>query len=175
MRKVIPILLLICLGCLKTPNNYKKKIIDDTHVSDTIRFKKLPKIGDRISDSVIQTSKNIHLLVSSAQTYPSTSIYFQECIFDIGFEKFDPENRILGGKVKYIQTRDSNFRTSEGVKINMTLKELKHIQDNKIIKEPGWAYYMELNSGWKVAFFVDETSTGRELLDSDSIKWIFNR
>lgn len=134
---------------------------------EIIILNELPKLNSYLDDSIRQASNNIGRVISSGQISPSTKIKYDGIIFDIAWD--------LDNRVNDIMTTDPNFSTTDGVKINMTLKELKNLQDIKIVKEPGWAYYAVLNSGWGVAFSVDKTMTGRELLDSDRIQWIFKR
>ena len=129
--------------------------------------KKLPELNSYLADSIRQASNHTLLMVSSSQLSPSTRIKVDGIMFNIAWD--------LNNKVSYITTTDTNFSTAEGVWINMTLKELKKLQEIKIFKMPGWGYYASLNSGWSVGFSVDETMTGRELVDSDSVKWIFKK
>ncbi len=134
---------------------------------EIIILSEIPKLNSYLDDSIRQASNNIGRVISSGQISPSIKIKYDGIIFDIAWD--------LDNRVNDIMTTDPNFSTTDGVKINMTLKELKNLQDIKIVKMPGWGYYAELNSGWGVGFSVDETMTGRELVDSDSVKWIFKK
>ena len=71
-------------------------------------------------------------------------------------------------KIKYIQTKDSNYKSSEGLMIGSTLQKVKKATSYDMITKPGWGYAIYLPSGWYVAFFVGDTGT--EFPPSDSIK-----
>jgi len=154
------------IACSNTSLGQSQQTIADKSKIDTIRIDKLPEIGDSISNFIRLTS-NKGQLVNSSQISPSTTIYYKDFIFDIAWDK--------EGKVNFIVTSDSNFMTKEKVKPNMTLKEIKDIQKVNIIKMIGWGYYLKLESGWNVGFCVDESCTGRELVEKDRAKFIFKR
>lgn len=137
------------------------------NAGEIIILTELPKLNSYLADSIRQASNNFSLLVSSSQISPSAKIKVDGIVFEVAWD--------LDNRVSYIMTTDTNFSTAEGIRINTTLIELKKLQEVKIFKMPGWAYYAVLNSGWGVAFSVDKTMTGRELLDSDRIQWIFKR
>jgi hypothetical protein len=54
--------------------------------------------------------------------------------------------------ISYISTRDSLFRTPEGIHIGSNLKDVMQAGGNDIIEETGWAYYSRLPSGWRVKY-----------------------
>ena len=78
-------------------------------------------------------------------------------------------------KVKYVATSDPKFRTVEGLSVDNNLSYVRLHTNRKPIKEPGWAYYIVLDSGWHAAFAVDQSMPELEPNLSSQIKWFFRR
>lgn len=58
-------------------------------------------------------------------------------------------------KYKFIVTNDNKFITLDSVSVGMKYGEVILISKNNLIKEPGFAYYFPLKSGWFAAFNLD--------------------
>jgi len=71
-------------------------------------------------------------------------------------------------------TTDSNFKTSDGVSIGMSLNTVKIISKKQLVIEPDWAYYFPLKSGWNAAFMLDEKTDYQTIKDS-TVAFIFKR
>lgn len=72
-------------------------------------------------------------------------------------------------------TTDTNFVTTENIKVNITLKEIQNASELEIITEAGWGHYIKFNSGWYAGFCVESSCTGRNLTKNDKIDWLFKR
>jgi len=163
MKNLIIVLLLFVLGCSNSNDN------NSSQNQDTIVLENLPEIGNKLHDSIIQTSNSRAKLVTSGQFWPSTTVKINGNIFDIAWNN--------DGIVKYISTNDKNFITPENIRVNMTLNQISDIKLIDIQEMTGWGYYYELNSGWSVGLctVTNNGCTGRELLETDTIKWFFKR
>ena len=163
--KLLIFILLLGLGCSNVKEENSNQEIELAVKTDTLTIIKLPIIGEIIADSIKQTSNNRMQLINSSQFSPSTTVYCQGSLFNIAWDN--------NGKVNYMMTTDTNFVTDNNVKVNVTLKEVKRIQDVEIFSMPGWGYYIRLNSDWFAAFCIDSTCTGRDIEDNDKINWIY--
>ena len=79
------------------------------------------------------------------------------------------------GKVIYISTGDTKFKTPEGLSVNSTLNQVVATGAKTPWPEPGWAYHTELPSGWSAAFFVGSYATGEPLQPTSKVSWFFKR
>lgn len=57
-----------------------------------------------------------------------------------------------GQRVAYIATSAPAFKTREGVRIGMSLREVRSHGGSAVVAEPGWGYYSKLRSGWNARF-----------------------
>jgi hypothetical protein len=57
----------------------------------------------------------------------------------------------------------------------MTQNEVNDIKFSEIQEMTGWGYYFELNSDWSAGLcaVTNNGCTGCELLETDTIKWVF--
>jgi hypothetical protein len=78
-------------------------------------------------------------------------------------------------EISYIRTDDINFVTPDGVRIGTTYSDLFRVTNGKIKKRIGWAYYVDLKSGWKAAFVNEETNAGRKLLENSQVSFLFKK
>jgi hypothetical protein len=79
------------------------------------------------------------------------------------------------GNLNYISTRDSQFKTPEGLKVGTTLEKTKNYQVGKLNKESGWCFWILLSSGWKAAFIQGSSAAEGKLKPDSKIKWFFKR
>lgn len=78
-------------------------------------------------------------------------------------------------KIKYIETKDINFKTSEGFKVGTTLGEIQASHKSDILEEKGWAYYVPLKSGWNAAFVEGEFMTDKNPSKNSRVIWFFKK
>lgn len=76
--------------------------------------------------------------------------------------------------VHYVDTDDPNFRTPEGITAGESLKNVLEISKGKLIREPGWAFYVRLKSGWNAAFLQGYATQG-ELSPDATVSLLFKR
>jgi hypothetical protein len=111
-----------------------------------------------IPSNLIQTS--------SGQLQPYEELIINHVVFQL----------VLKGKdTSFISTRDQNFITPEGYKIGIEWSQISMQLRNRLITEPGFAYYIELPSGWKVGFCEGLSCTDGLPTDTSDIKFIFKR
>ena len=79
------------------------------------------------------------------------------------------------GNLNYISTNDSQFKTSEGLKVGDALRKAKNYQVGAINKESGWCFWILLSSGWKATFIQGSSTTEGKLKSDSKIKWFFKR
>ena len=103
------------------------------------------KIGDVFPDSLLKYKGN-GIMISSGEITPSYVLKLDNITYSIC--------KNSKNKISYIQTNDTNFISSEDLKIGMTLAECKTKTTAVFKLERGWAYYVELPSGWKAAFAI---------------------
>jgi len=168
MRYIVLLLsMFVGYGCSNTINKNPIQTVNTKSIIDTIRLKSLPSIGDILGDSIRLTGKNRGLLVNSSEICTSTTILNNGIIFDIAWDK--------DYRVNFIGTTDSGFIANENVRVDMTLKSIKDIQNVDILKMAGWGYYIKLKSGWFAGFCIGKTCTDRGLKDDDKVAFIFKR
>jgi hypothetical protein len=115
--------------------------------------------------------RNIHfdslLLISSGQISPYKNIKIDNAIFQIV--------KSSDGDTVYLGTSDISFITPEGYKVGMELKAIKQKFSAKIFEEPGWGYYIQLPSKWKLRFIEGDTTTDHPPTDTSKVESIFKR
>ena len=77
--------------------------------------------------------------------------------------------------ISYIQTKDQDFSTPEGIQVGSTLTQVHKVSDEKLLLEPGWGHHLRLLSGWSVAFWTDRREERIPPEQNDTVKWIFKR
>lgn len=106
---------------------------------------------------------NEFILISSAQMEKSFKVIQDSCVFLVCVDS--------NKRIKYIQTKDLNFETPDGIRAGMSFREIKTILNGQEANlEPGWAQYFVLQSGWKAAFAFDKPIT-----DDSIVSFLFKR
>lgn len=162
---IILILLFMILSCSHIDKSQINSSVELNLNIDTFKLVQLPNIGEVVNESIRKTSTNAQIHINSSQCSSFANVYFRNAVFELAWDK---DNKLV-----YISTSDTNFITEENIRINMTLKDIRKTQNSEILKMQGWGFYVKLNSGWNAAFCVDNTCTGRDIFDSDKVKWIF--
>lgn len=142
------ILRIIFLFILISSCNAQQKFDIGSEIKDTTTLQKAGKI--LISPSHIEQS---YYTVAEG-------IQYTICI--------DSVNRI-----NYILTQDSNYITSDDVKIGMSYDDVRKHTNSQLILERGWAFFVPLNSGWNAAFLITDYDNPK-MVDS-TVKWLFKR
>ena len=82
----------------------------------------------------------------------------------------------------YIRPTGVAFRTPEGIGVGDSLEHVLAVSASPVIREPGWAFVVELPSGWHAAFTQgswatgsDPVTEGENVLPGATVKWLFQR
>ncbi len=78
-------------------------------------------------------------------------------------------------KISYIRTDEIDFVTPDGVRIGSLYSNLASVTNGKVKKRIGWAYYIDLKSGWKAAFVNEKTNAGRKLPGNSRVDFLFKK
>lgn len=113
-----------------------------------------PKFASPIRVKELENKIPLHkgFLVSSSHIESGFTIVENGIPFNIAIETgndiFVDINKPM--KVIFKSTNSEKFRTPEKISIKNTFKDVKRY--GKLINDPGWAYYIQLPSGWCAAF-----------------------
>jgi hypothetical protein len=162
MKKLSLILLIVFCAVLPLPAAYPQQRAPER--KKTFKpVKREPRIGDKISGYPKSTYL---LMIRSAQTDPAYDVSYQGKNFTV-----TANDKIIS----YISTTDGGFKTPEGIGVGDTLEKVLSLPQRKLIREPGWAFYVYLESGWYAAFTRGEYMTEEELSPTAMVKWLFRR
>jgi hypothetical protein len=156
------VLMILCLALSSAP------VYPQTHAPESKKsfkpVKREPRIGDKISG---YPKSKYRLMIRSAQTDPAYEVSYQ------GIEFLVTAND--DKRISAISTRDARFKTPEGIGVGDTLEQVLKVSQNQLSREPGWAFYVYLKSGWYAAFAQGESMTEGELAPTAQVKWLFQR
>ena len=76
-------------------------------------------------------------------------------------------------KIKYIETNDPKFKTDESVSVGDTYDYVRKLTNNEAYKISGWAYVLDMDSGWCAAFVEGENATNEELKPDSKVVFIY--
>ena len=77
--------------------------------------------------------------------------------------------------ITFLSTRDEKFKTPEGYRVGNKLMDIsKHYKD-KIYKEPGFGYFIKLDSHWILGFCEGKSCTNHAPIDNSIVKWIIKK
>ncbi|CAN0153825.1 unnamed protein product, partial [Chrysoparadoxa australica] len=122
-------------------------------------------LGDRISEKPDSTYS---LMISSGEIVEAFDLNNQGITYKVALDQFSK-------KVNYISTDDLNFETEEGLKVGTTFKDAQNKTNSKLSLEVGFAYILQLDSGWNAAFIEDSLKLLNKLDDNITIKFFFKR
>jgi hypothetical protein len=122
-------------------------------------YVEIPKLSD----------KNFSLLMTSAgQLTPCIDIVENKIAYQATVDS--------GNRINFLTTRDSLYSTPEGLKINMTYKEIKKlVANNSESYETGWGYIIPLKSKWNCMFLDDYILSKSKISDTCKVKAFFKR
>ena len=109
--------------------------------------------------------KNVKLMVSPAAFQDEWVWRFSGIEYSLGVDD--------DGRVQFLGTSSRRISTPEGVRVGQSLAKLQKLEGVPVRAWAGWGYVAELSSGWKAAFFVEESMTDRKLQPDDRIGMIF--
>lgn len=102
------------------------------------------KLGIYFDSLNLECTENFTLVFNSSQLINGSSCKINGFIFSIG--------RDNSRKVIYYSTTDTNFTINKMRYLRQDKPYLDSIKALKIIYEPGWAVYIEVDNGWNLAF-----------------------
>lgn len=123
----------------------------------------IPEINSFVNDSIRTDQNSTFFSVSSGTAKLFTETFRKESKFYISWD----ENK----QIDYILTHDPNFKTKEGVHVNMELKDLMVIQNTNFKKIVDRAYVMQLESGWYASFPISKKGISK----NDSITCLYKK
>ena len=123
-----------------------------------------PVLGDKID---VTNLTEINIVIGPSEIRKCFSISIDEINYSIGVNEI--------GLIDYVITSDSNFSTSEILKIGDTYKKVQGLTEKEVVVLIGWGYYIELPSGWKAVFTQGDTMTEGELKYNSKIKFFFKQ
>ncbi len=112
------------------------------------------------------SSTTVGLLMSSASIGNAMKIKHNKIFYDVVLNNEE--------KVRYVSTHDNRFKTSDGIKIGQSYKQIKKKMTSEW-PEPGFAYCGVGGSGWTVAFTDDNFLKTRNISDTSKVKFFFKR
>ena len=163
MKKLIFLIILIPSSCFSIELERGMKVPDTAKYSNALIMVNSSTFSPR------------YLLESDGITYHlgvSGDLIFARVPYRLGVTVTgDPVKN--GDTINYISTRDSDFKTQEGVRIGMTYQDLLDLGFGGLSSMPGWAQWVDLPSGWSAAFCEGSACTDVEVSPSSKIKWLF--
>jgi len=122
------------------------------------------EIGKSIdSFNIINNDSAVYLLTSPAQFDKAYEIIFDSIIYIVTVT----DKR----KIKFIETADLKFKTTEGVAVGMPYSSIsKEKIESKVYDLKGWGKALKLSSGWYAVFDFKQPLT-----DSSPIQFFYKK
>ncbi len=159
LKFILSLLIVLLLSeCSSTKPNIKK-----IKFTSNLFF----KLGEKLPKKLIKKKPKTMILSTSSQLLFCHDVVFNGILFSYGSNE--------KGIVEFIMTSDSKFRTEEGLTIKTKYGELSNKLQNKLMSEPGWAYYIPVDKHWNAAFVLGENYTERPPLNEDHVSFFFQR
>jgi hypothetical protein len=113
-------------------------------------------------------ASNAMIMAESAQFWPEFKLTCGGVPFDLGVDE--------GGVIRYVSTTDTRFATPEGVHVGSDYRSAMAAAGGQAaVREPGWAYYVDLPSGWRAAFVTGPSMTDGAVTAESPVRWLFQR
>jgi hypothetical protein len=122
------------------------------------------KIGDPLP-AIVKKAKSELIQVSSVQFDEAFECQIDDVHYDLGID--------ANGRISYISTQNKYVKTPEAISVGSKLNDIMEALDAKLIKIPGWAFYVKLPSGWCAAFTIGKFATEGKLNQKSKVKWLF--
>lgn len=136
---------------------------------NSIKLKFMPELNAvfPVKKRMLKNPANL-LMTASGGMEPSFEAEYEGIKFlvAIGYES---------RRISFISTTDNRFQTGEGIRIGDTLEKVLETSKGEIIKEPGWAFFVRLKSGWNAAFVQGAEITEGELPPGAKVSFLFKR
>ena len=132
--------------------------------NELLYVNELPELNDFFENN--SQSENF-LLTSSGQFSNAYVVIWNNIKYSIAVND--------SNKIFYISTSDSNFITSDNIRIGSTQKDFSYFDSSLVYKENGWAYFVKLQSGWNAAFIEGESMTNEPLTKDSKVSFFFKK
>jgi len=161
-NKIISILIvnLVFCGTLQVAAQFQHT----KQTTKTFKLSKEPTLGMRLP---FKRRSNALLMTASGSLDPSYEVEFRGIEFTVCARK----DRLI----THVSTNDRRFRTPEGIAVGDSLQKVLKVSNSELAREPGWAFYMQLESGWIAGFTQGESMTDGELPSEAKVKFLFKR
>lgn len=117
--------------------------------------------------SLIRSDSTFKLMQTAAgQISPYKEMKIDGKLFQVGIVDHD---------TVFIFTRDPSFRTIEGYGLGTPYGSLSKSLKREVVKEPGFSYWVELNSGWKLGYCIGKSCTDHNPVDTSKVNFVFRR
>lgn len=133
--------------------------------SCSINNKVMIEVGEKLSHE-IKYETDTYRMTSSGSMEPM----YKVALNDVDFVFCKNQSDVI----TYIETKDKDFTTKEGLKVGMSYEDAKSKVLQKAKLEKGWAYVLPLDEGWHAAFDLSENDLQKMSSDS-TIKWFYKR
>jgi hypothetical protein len=146
------ILMMLILGCIASADSAEQSV---------------PAVGKALPVGAVEQMKgNYYVFILSSPSQVYRHFVFSGAVkWDLGVSN--------EGVVKYVSTKDPRFKTPEGISVGMRYSDVR-TRSKSAIKFPGWAWAIELPSGWSAAFVRGPSMTA-PLLGSTPISFIYRK
>ena len=122
-------------------------------------IKREPKLGAKIPSDYPKPTDSI--VGESSERYSIYHVLFKDTKYSVRAD--------TKGRIRYIMSTDSRFKTAEGVTEGMTFREVRPLSKGEMVREH-YGFYLRLGSGWKAAF---RTKAEGDLLYDEKVSWLF--
>jgi hypothetical protein len=135
--------LMLCLlmvwGCVQRPAPSTSRPTPPVPVAAT--QPQWPLVGHPISEwpAAIKLD-HTQIMAQSAQMWPEWKLTCDDVLFTLGVDD--------GGIIRFVRTRSPKVITPDGIRVGDTYSSVMQKTGKSVILEPGWAWYVELPSGW---------------------------
>ncbi len=120
-----------------------------------------PKIDDTLPNNAIK---------QSFLTMTSSASFDQMYLIKVNGIKYNVSVNDKNN-INFIITIDPRFLTSEGTSVGTSYKDLRKFTKSKLFRINGYAYLIDLPSGWTAAFTQGHTMTEGELSNKAVVNW----
>ena len=152
---LVTMLVLLAMGC------------SDSRQTSVAPIPSVPAIGDSVRATNARAVPNTIIMTASSQTRHQYNLTISGVDFVLGVND--------DGIVRYISTDRVKVKTPEGICVGDSYKSVTQRVGVQAVAEPGWAYHVELPSGWRAAFVQGDSMTEGKLAPDARVRWLFKR
>jgi hypothetical protein len=163
-NKAIAITLLTLCFLVATSDGAGHQIRKTREAAKRVKLKSEPEIGMRLPTKPRPTRL---LVTGSGGVEPAYEVEYRGVEFTVCAYR--------DMLIHHVSTSDTRFRTPEGIAVRDSLRKVLEVSKGKVVKEPGWAFFVRLESGWGAAFTQGESMTEGELAPDAEVSFLFRK